>query len=256
HLFGQSADMDRIIEIGQKANVPIIEDVAQAFGGRRHGRRLGSLGTVGCFSFFPTKNLGAFGDAGLVVTSDPELALQARKLRTHGSIERYRNETLGYNSRLDELQAAILRIKLPRVEAMNAARNVAARLYTDLLSDMPGVGCTPHSESHVYHQFTIRIRDGRRNAVVESLKKAGVSTIVYYPTPVHQLPVYQHLAISCPIAEQAAQEVLSLPIWPQMTPAIQHTVVNAIANALGVKSSTRAQLFGRASHGSEAHPGL
>lgn len=230
HLFGQPANMDAILSIGQKHGIPIIEDVAQAFGGEYSGKKLGTLGAMGCFSFYPTKNLGAYGDAGMVVTDNAELAEQARKLRTHGSIRSYHNELLGYNSRMDEIQAAILRIKLPFVDEWNRLRVAVANRYQQALKDVPGIHFPAARLSHVYHQYTVRIN--KRDEVQARMKEAGISTVVYYPVPVHRLPVYRDTNVSCPVAEVAASEVLSLPIWPNMAADAQARVINCLRQLL------------------------
>ncbi len=236
HLYGHAAAMDPILEIAAAHNLPVLEDVAQAFGGSYHGRKLGTLGKVSAFSFFPTKNLGAFGDAGLLATDDDALAEQARMLRAHGGKKKYANEILGYNSRLDTLQAAILRVKLPYVDSWNEARRLAARRYTELLSGMPDI--IPPQEMpgicHVYHQYTIRILNGRRDAVQQRLKQNGIDTMIYYPTPVHQLPVYAASQTRLPVTEQLAGEVLSLPIWPELDEAAQAHIITCLQAALDV----------------------
>jgi dTDP-4-amino-4,6-dideoxygalactose transaminase len=235
HLFGHAAEMDPILETARRHGLFVLEDVAQAFGGRYRGRTAGTMGEVSAFSFFPTKNLGAYGDAGLIVARDAAAAELCRMLRTHGSRKRYVNEMLGYNSRLDALQAAILRVKLPHVNAWNEARRKAAALYTELLSGVDGVvtpSVAPHVE-HVFHQYTLRIRAGKRDVVHQRMAERGVSTMIYYPIPVHRLQIYADRGISLPRTEQAASEVLSLPIWPQIEPATQRKVVSTLVEALG-----------------------
>ncbi|MEW6663394.1 MAG: DegT/DnrJ/EryC1/StrS family aminotransferase [Bacillota bacterium] len=234
HLYGQAADMDPIMELAAKHNLKVIEDTAQAFGGEYKGKKLGTIGDVGCFSFFPSKNLGAYGDGGLIATNDDQIAETARMLRVHGSRKKYYNETIGYNSRLDELQAAILRVKLPHIDAWNDARRQAARRYNDLLKDVPSI-FIPYEDpntKHVYHQYTIRVLDGKRGVVQQRLADQGIGTMVYYPVPVHKLPVYAESNFSLPAAENAAAEVLSLPIWPDIPHEIQVCVVQALAGAL------------------------
>lgn len=234
HVFGQTVDMDAVNTVAAKHNLLILEDVAQAFGGAWKGRKAGTIGTVGAYSFFPTKNLGAYGDGGLIATDDDRLAEILAMLRTHGSKKKYHNEMLGYNSRLDTLQAAILRVKLPHVDAWNAARSAAAARYDALLADVPEV-VTPQAHpdaQHVYHQYTVRITNGARDAIQQKLKAAGIETMIYYPIPVHKLPVYAHLDVRLPHTEQAAHEVLSLPIWPQITEEIQQRVVSTLKSAL------------------------
>lgn len=230
HLFGHAADMDPILAVAAKHRLKILEDCAQAFGAEYRGRRVGSFGDASAFSFFPSKNLGAYGDAGMFTTNDDRLADRARLLRTHGARKKYDNECLGYNSRLDEIQAAILRVKLPRIDKANDLRRMVARRYDDLLSGVAGVKVPYRADytSHVYHQYTIRVSGGRRDEVQRGLAEAKIATMVYYPLPVHRLPVYSGMKVSCPIAETAAGEVLSLPIWPDITAETQGRVVEAI----------------------------
>jgi dTDP-4-amino-4,6-dideoxygalactose transaminase len=234
HLFGHAAEMDGILGLADERGIAVFEDAAQAFGGRYKGRMLGGIGTAGAFSFFPTKNLGAYGDAGLLVTNDDGVARQTRMLRVHGSIQRDATEVLGYNARLDALQAAILRTKLKHVPVWNAARRRAAAVYTEMLADVEAVLCPTESDyaEHAFHQYTVRIRDGRRDAARASLADMGIATMVYYAVPVHQLPVYRHLEIGLPETEAAAREVLSLPIWPQITPEQQKRVGTALRQVL------------------------
>jgi dTDP-4-amino-4,6-dideoxygalactose transaminase len=232
HLFGQATQMDKISSIAEKYGLGVVEDVAQAFGGRYRGAALGSIGDVGAFSFFPSKNLGAYGDGGLITTNDCKIADAARMLRAHGAKRKYHNEMMGYNSRLDELQAAILRVKLPRVDEWNAGRRRAAARYNDLLGDLPSI-VTPREGAgarHVYHQYTMRVSGGRRDEVQERLAEAGVSTMIYYPILVPELPVYtaQKDWGDLPRSREAVGEVLSLPIWPQITPDVQERVAAAV----------------------------
>lgn len=234
HLYGHAADMDAVGAIADAHKLAVLEDVAQAFGGEHRGRRLGTIGDAGAYSFFPSKNLGGFGDGGLITVRDAEALRVCRMLRAHGSAKKYHNEILGYNSRLDELQAAILRVKLPRLEQQNAGRRRVAQRYNALLADLDGV-VTPVERDfahHVYHQYTVRIRGGRRDAVKSALADAGIATMVYYPVPLHKLPIYLSMGAALPEAERASAEVLSLPIWPQMTDATQDEVVGALRDAL------------------------
>ena len=234
HLYGQAAEMDPLLELARARDLVVVEDVAQAFGGEYKGKKLGTLGRVGCFSFFPSKNLGAFGDGGLIVTDDDRVAELARMLRVHGSKQRYYHELIGYNSRLDEFQAAILRVKLPRVSEWNERRREVARRYDELLGDLPEV-ITPYESPHarhVYHQYTIRILGGRRDAVQRHLAEAGIATMIYYPVPIHRLPPYAEGAPHLPVAEAMAGEVLSLPCGPMLSAAVQEEVAHAIRAAL------------------------
>jgi dTDP-4-amino-4,6-dideoxygalactose transaminase len=235
HLFGHAADMDAICQIAKQHGLRVLEDVAQAIGGRYRGRPLGSLGDAGAFSFYPTKNLGAFGDAGLLATNDDAVAHMARKLRTHGTELKDRHEMIGYNSRLDEIQAAVLRVKLPHVDSWNQDRRRAAATYARLLSDVPGVSL-PYAEEyaeHVFNLYTVRITQRDRDAVARSLSEMGVGTMVYYRTPLHQLPIYAGRYPELPVAEAAAREVLSLPIGPMLSNNAIARVVNALRCACG-----------------------
>jgi len=234
HLYGHAADLDPLLDLAAKHGIQLLEDVAQAFSGEYRGRKLGTLGKAGAFSFFPSKNLGAYGDAGMLVTNDDSVAQSARMLRAHGSLKKYHNQTVGYNSRMDTLQAAILSVKLPHVDAWSEGRRAAAACYNAMLADLPGIvtPCEAPYAHHVYHQYTIRIKEGRRDVVQSKLDAAGVSTMIYYPVPLHRLPVYAERNLHFPISEAAAAEVLSLPIWPQITTEIQERVVTALRRTL------------------------
>ena len=234
HLYGQAADMGSIMNLAQKYNLKVIEDTAQAFGGEYQGRKLGTIGDVGCYSFFPSKTLGAFGDGGLITTDDDNVAEIARMLRVHGAKKKYYNETVGYNSRLDEIQAAILRVKLTYIDEAIEGRREAAQRYRELLKDASDI-VTPYEDpdgKHVYHQYTIRVLDGRRDELKEHLAEQGIGTMIYYPVPVHQLPVYKEKSPTLPIAERVATEVLSLPIWPGIREEIQREVVEEIGSLM------------------------
>ena len=239
HLFGRPADMDAIMDIAARHDLRVIEDCAQSFGARMgpesrySDRPTGSIGDAGAFSFFPSKNLGAFGDGGLITTNDEALADLARKLRAHGGSNKYRNEMLGYNSRLDSLHAALLRVKLPLIDHKNAGRRTVAGRYNEMLADVESVVTPAVVDGHVFHQYTIRVTDGRRDEVYDALQAAGVGCMLYYPIPCHKLPVYEDLGISMPLAEHAADEVLSLPIWPTLDPGVQARIVEVIRSTLG-----------------------
>lgn len=213
HLYGLPAEMDPILEIARAHGLKVLEDCAQAFGATYKGRKVGTLGDAGAFSFFPTKNLGGYGDGGLIATNDDGVAELARMLRAHGSRRKYHNEMVGYNSRLDALQAAFLRVKLRHVDAFNARRREVAASYHQFLQGVPGLVLPPLVEGHVFHQYTVRILEGR-DRVAEALAREGVGTMVYYPVPLHRLPVYAHMGAALPEAERAAREVLSLPMGP------------------------------------------
>jgi dTDP-4-amino-4,6-dideoxygalactose transaminase len=239
HLYGQPADVDSIAAIAARHRLAVVEDAAQAHGARYRGRRVGTLGTAAGFSFYPTKNLGAFGDAGAVVTGDAALAARVRRWRNYGSREKYVNEVAGVNSRLDELQAALLRVKLARLDAWNRQRQAAAERYRSLLADadlaLPPV---PQWADPVWHLFVVR------SPVRERLRKAlatkQVETMVHYPIPPHRQPAYAALAMaegSLPISERLHREVLSLPFWPQISAAQQTRVAEAIRDACSEFSS-------------------
>jgi dTDP-4-amino-4,6-dideoxygalactose transaminase len=228
HLYGQPADMDPILTIARKHKLVVIEDAAQAHGALYRGQRAGILGDIGCFSFYPSKNLGAFGDGGMVTTNRPELAAKVRMLRHGGQKSRYDHQLLGMNSRLDEMQAAILRVKLPYLDRWNDRRRHIAALYTALLGDseveLPME--MPYAK-HIYHLYVIRCHD--RNALQRHLAEHGVEAAIHYPTPIHLQGAYRWLNLSrgaFPIAECYAEEVLSLPIYPELT----DTKVREIAN--------------------------
>ncbi len=230
HLYGHAVDMAPILRIARERGLKVLEDVAQAFGGVYQGQKLGTLGDAAAFSFFPTKNLGGIGDGGLIATNDPQVAEQARMLRAHGARRKYHNEMLGYNSRLDALQAAVLRVKLRQVDAWNARRRAVARRYQTALEDVAGITLPTEARqvTHVYHQYTIRVHHGRRDALRAHLAAAGIGSMVYYPVPVHRLPVYDWPPGSLPYAEAAATEVLSLPMGPFLSPEHQHAVIETV----------------------------
>jgi len=234
HLYGHAADMGPILELARAHGLKVLEDVAQAFGGEYRGRKLGSLGDAGAFSFFPTKNLGGFGDGGLIATDNPKIAETARVLRAHGARKKYHNEMLGYNSRLDALQAAMLRVKLRHIAEWNERRREVAERYKQALKDVKGLLLPverPYAK-HVYHQFTVRILGGRRDEAKRRLAAAGIGTMVYYPVPVHRLPVYGWPEGSLPQAESAAAEVLSLPVSPFLLLDAQNEIVKSVKNLL------------------------
>lgn len=230
HLYGQPADMDPILETAQRHSLCVIEDAAQAVGAEYKGRRAGSMGTCGCLSFYPTKNLGAYGDAGMVVTNDAALAERIDVLRRQGGKAKYYHEVLGFNSRLDTLQAAILRVKLRYLEQWQEQRRRIARRYNELLADPPVT--TPYERPdgrHVYHQYTIRAP--RRDELRAFLQERGISSMIYYPLPLHRQSLYAHLGMddgSLPHSEQAAREVLSLPMFPELSEAQIAEVAGAI----------------------------
>jgi dTDP-4-amino-4,6-dideoxygalactose transaminase len=236
HLFGQVAEMAPLLEISERKGIPVIEDAAQAIGAQWQSRRAGSLGRLGCFSFFPSKNLGGFGDGGMVTTSDPALAEKLRILRNHGAKAKYHNRFVGGNFRLDALQAAVLRVKLPHLDSWTRRRQENAAIYRRLFAE---AGLTPArlrlpEESahrrHIYNQFVIRC--DRRDALKAHLREHGVGSEVYYPVPMHLqecFAAYGGRAGDFPEAERAARESLAIPIYPELTEAMQSTVVRTVA---------------------------
>ena len=233
HLFGRPAAMDALLDIAERNDLVVLEDCAQSFGATWGGRRTGALGRVGAYSFFPSKNLGAFGDGGLVTTDDDRVAELCRMLRAHGGKDKYHNEMLGYNSRLDALQAAVLRVKLRHVDEHNRGRREAAARYGEMLEGVPGVVPPQVTDGHVFHQYTVRVTGGRRDELRAALDERGVSTAVYYPVPCHRLPVYEDREFpALPETERATGEVVSLPIWPQIDAGTQSAVADAIRGAL------------------------
>lgn len=219
HLFGQVADMDAVGALAKEHGLKIIEDAAQAQGARCADKPVGGLGDFGAFSFYPTKNLGALGDAGMLVTDDDELADRARVLRNHGAKASYQHEAIGGNFRLDELQAALLRVKLPKLDEWLALRAANAALYQGILANTPGIILPKATATHTWHQFTIRLANReRRDGLAAHLREAGIGHGIYYPKALHQQPCFAHLPpAACPVAEQLAAEVISLPVYPEMT---------------------------------------
>jgi len=219
HLFGHPADMDPIMALAEKHGLTVIEDCAQAFGAEYKGRKVGTFGHFGCFSFFPSKNLACYGDGGMVISNDEAVTQKARMFRNHGSRVKYYHAELGYNSRLDEIQAAIVRVKLKRIDAFNESRRRNADLYRqhiqrdDIILPVEDAGC-----AHVYHQFTIRT--GNREAFVEALKTNDIASAIYYPLPLHRQEAFLKeggFAEACPVSDECAAGVLSLPMFPELT---------------------------------------
>ncbi|MBS3966116.1 MAG: DegT/DnrJ/EryC1/StrS family aminotransferase [Truepera sp.] len=231
HLFGRPCELDAVMAIAKRHRLKVIEDCAQSFGARYRGRQTGTIGDLGAFSFFPSKNLGTYGDGGLVTTNDDAVAELARMLRAHGSKKKYHNQLLGYNSRLDSLQAAILRVKLPRIDGWNEQRREVVGRYNQLLADVPGVITPELTDGHVFHQYTIRL-SANRDEVQARLERQGVSTMVYYPIPQDRLPVYHGQYPANPVSDRLAQQVLSLPIWPSLSAECQERVTGALQAAL------------------------
>lgn len=236
HLYGHPADMDPILEIARRRGIAVIEDAAQAHGSHYKGRPVGSLGDMACYSFYPGKNLGAYGEGGMVVTSNPEYAGFVRKMRDWGQSRRYYHDLRGFNYRLEGIQGAILRVKLRHLEAWTEARRANAAIYGEALAGL-GVGLPrelPHAR-HVYHVYAIRV--AHRDAVVEAMTAAGVQTGIHYPIPVHLQDAYRDLRYpegSFPVSEAVAREVLSLPMFPELTRAQIGQVGEAVRASVSV----------------------
>lgn len=231
HLYGRPAEMDRIMALAEKHGLKVIEDCAQSFGATFNGKQTGTFGHAGAYSFFPSKNLGGFGDGGLIVTDDDYIADMSRKLRAHGSLKKYHNEVMGYNSRLDTLQAALLQVKLKHIDRFNEKRRVVAHRYIKAFEEIETIiAPVLPDEGHIYHQFTIRVRNGMRDALAEKLQDAGVDTMIYYPIPCHKLPVYEGKLddLHLPSCNQLTEEVLSLPIGPFLSDEDQEVVIEAV----------------------------
>jgi dTDP-4-amino-4,6-dideoxygalactose transaminase len=230
HLYGQPAEMAPIMEIARRHRLYVIEDCAQAIGAEDNDRRVGSFGDLACFSFYPTKNLGAYGDGGMVTADDPKLAARVDVLRQQGSRTRYYHDELGFNSRLDEIQAALLRVKLRYLDAWQARRREIAARYDELLANVDVV--TPYVRPgvmHVYHQYTIRVP--RRDELHQFLRERSIGSMIYYPLPLHLQVMYRDLGYaegSLPVSEQAGREVLSLPMYPELTDDQVQMVADAI----------------------------
>ena len=238
HLYGQPADMDPILEIARRHNLAVIEDCAQSHGATYKGKATGTFGDAACFSFYASKNLGAYGDAGAVVTDRDDVAARVRLLSNHGQKARYEHLTVGYCHRLDNLQAAVLGVKLPHLEGWNAARRARAALYDRLLAGVPGIvtpWMLPGTEP-VYHLYVIRVTDGRRDALQQHLKAAGVATGLHYPIPVHLQPAYAelgHKTDDFPVSEQLAAQGLSLPMYTELSDEQVHYVAAEIRDFMG-----------------------
>jgi dTDP-4-amino-4,6-dideoxygalactose transaminase len=254
HLFGLAANMDPILAAAAKRGIPVIEDNAQSIGATYHGKKTGSMGRLGCLSFYPSKNLGAYGDAGMIVTNDEKLAVRLRALRNHGQVRQYLSAEPGWNSRLDEFQAAILRVKLRHLGEWTEARQAHAKLYDSLLGDVAGIVLprVPPGREHVFYLYTIRVEsrtsshrsaanrgeEARSDLVQQHLKERGISSTVYYPVPLHLQPLYASLGGKpgdLRVSERAAREVLSIPLYPEMTrdqvERVAHEVRKAVLQA-------------------------
>ncbi|HWL09717.1 MAG TPA: DegT/DnrJ/EryC1/StrS family aminotransferase [Planctomicrobium sp.] len=240
HLYGQCAEMDPIWRMAVKHHLPVIEDACQAIGSAYHGRKAGVLGTMGCFSFFPTKNLGGAGDGGLITTDDRELAGRLKRLRVHGDFGGYNHIEVGLNSRLDALQAAVLSVKLKHLDTWSEARRQNAARYRDLMQehdlcdqiDLPGEVAERH---HIYNQFVIRVPHGKRDEVLNGLRKQGIGCAIYYPRPLHLQECFsslQYRAGQLPESERAANETIALPIFAELGADRQERVVQTLKNVL------------------------
>lgn len=233
HLFGHPAEMDPIMDLAKKHRLKVIEDCAQAFGARYRGKKVGTWGEVGCFSFFPSKNLAGYGDGGMIITNDEAIADKVRMLRNHGSSKRYYHQDIGHNSRLDEIQAAIIRVKLKKIDQFNAMRQNNAAAYRSVIKTpqvvLPFVadGC-----EHVYHQFTIKTK--KRDDVAQALQKHDIASAVYYPVPLHRQDVFSasNASLRLPQSESCAAEVLSLPMFPELS----QNEIQAIADIINAVS--------------------
>jgi dTDP-4-amino-4,6-dideoxygalactose transaminase len=239
HLYGQMVDMGPLLALASEYELKVVEDCAQAHGARQNGRQAGTLGNAAAFSFYPGKNLGAYGDAGAVVSTDPGLCAWIRQQRDHGRMTKYEHEFEGQSSRLDGLQAAILRAKLPHLAAWTQARRRAAARYNGMLAGVAGarpVAVKPGNEP-VYHLYVVRLADeATRNRCLAYLKERGIGAGVHYPVPLHRQPAYAYLGYAAgdlPVTEHAARTILSLPIYPEIEENDQRAVVQALAEVLG-----------------------
>ena len=238
HMYGQCADMDPLLQISEKTGIPIIEDTAQAIGAEDHGRRAGSMGAMGCLSFYPSKNLGGAGDGGMVVTNSSDLARRLQTLHVHGENRKYHHQSIGINSRLDALQAVVLRIKLPHLEDWIKGRQDKAAKYERMFAEtnLTEQINSPFIRSdgrHVFHLFVIRVCDGRRDDLRSYLHEEGIGADVYYPVPLHLQECFAYLNYrksELPIAERASEDTLALPVYPELTEEQQERVVQAVAD--------------------------
>jgi dTDP-4-amino-4,6-dideoxygalactose transaminase len=248
HLYGQCADMAELWRIAERFDLPIIEDAAQSFGATYQGKQCGTLGAMACFSFYPTKNLATYGDAGMVVTNDPEWADRMMTLRVHGMKPKYHHGMLGWNARIDAVQAAILRVKLPHVDRFIDGRESAADRYDSLIRSrgLEAIVSAPVRRSdrrHTFNQYVVRIADGQRDALIQRFQAERIGYEVYYPVPVHLQKCLAHLggrAGDFPISEQASREVLALPLFPEITPEQQARVIDVCASQLLMPTMRRA----------------
>jgi dTDP-4-amino-4,6-dideoxygalactose transaminase len=242
-LFGQMADMDPIMEIARRHKLVVIEDACQAHGAEYKGRRAGSVGDAGCFSFYPGKNLGAMGEAGAVVTNDPSIREKVQLLRDHGQRTKYYHSHIGWNGRMDGIQGAVLRVKLKALDRGNAARRSHARVYESHLGNRGDLIAPKEAEygTHVYHVYAVRAKG--RDQLQRALSEHGVATGIHYPIPIHLQEAYGHLKLgrgSFPVAERCAEEFLSLPMFPELTPEQIETVVREVNSHLSRATGARA----------------
>jgi dTDP-4-amino-4,6-dideoxygalactose transaminase len=237
HIYGQCAEMDPLLALGERHGIPLVEDAAQAIGATDHGRRAGSMGAISCFSFYPTKNFGGAGDGGIMTTNDEQLEQRLKRLRAHGGVTEYMHTEVGINSRLDELQAAVLNVKLPHLDTWSNERAQRAAVYTRLLkeADLSFEVTTPFVRPdcrHIFHQYVIRV-PRYRDAMMEHLKERSVGTKVYYPVPLHLQECFSYLGYkegAFPEAERAAAETFALPVYPELSQAQQAYVVDSISS--------------------------
>ena len=235
HIFGHAVDMDPIMEIARKHDLYVCEDACQAIGGTYKNKMISSIGHTGAFSFFPTKNLGAFGDGGLITTNDDKLNKEIRILKAHGSVKKYHNDILGYNSRLDAMQAAILNIKLDHLEGWTEKRRHNAAMYRKGFADNKNIEVQAEKDytKHVYHQFTIKILNGKRDKLKEALAEKNIGAAIYYVVPLHLQKAHSSLGYKkgdMPIAEKLSEQVISLPIFPELKKDEIQEVIDAINN--------------------------
>ena len=241
HLYGQIADMDPIVESTKSYDLTIIEDACQAIGAEYKGKKAGSIGNLGCFSFFPTKNLGAYGDAGMITTNNEEFANNLKKLRVHGAESGYYHASIGDNSRLDTIQAAVLLTELPYLDDWNKKRIENAQYYSDLLKDIEEIDCPyiARERKHIFHQYSIRVKNNKRDALMDFLREKNIGSKIYYPLPLHLQECFRCLGYKkgdFPVSEKAAEEVLSLPVFPELTREEIEYVCNSIKYFFAYKS--------------------
>lgn len=236
HLYGSAADMDRIMDIAEKYKLKVVEDCAQSFGTEYKNKKTGSIGNAGAFSFFPSKNLGGYGDGGMVVTDDEDIAEKIKILRAHGSRQKYIHKIIGYNSRLDEIQAAILRVKIKKIDLWNEMRRKHAAIYNGILKGLPVKLPNTNSKEHIHHVYTIRIKN--RDNCIKFLSENGISSAIHYPVTIPAQEAYKHLCYKesdLPNSYQAAREVISLPMFPEMEKAEIETVCDGIKRFVETK---------------------